>query len=132
MEKDGAPANVVASNGTSDNTTAPMTTAPPVSFEKRREWHDGSKKKPTRAEVDKTMSAVTNLLHASNKPLPHRYGDGKQRRSIYDETYTGSWNDIKSLLKQGHLKESYKTVTTVAKHKKHGGYTDDKTYIVSN
>ena len=106
---------------------------PPVPLTGQKAWiHKGAKEKPTRKEVESTMGALTNLLHASNKPLPHRYGDGKQRKSIYDEEFTGLWQDIKALIKQGHLKETIKTVRTVAKHKKHGGYTDDKTYIVSH
>lgn len=76
------------------------------------------------------MGAITNLIHASHKPLPHHYGDGKSRQSAYDQQYEGTWGDIKALWKAGHLKESYKTIKTVAKHKKHGGYTDDKTYIM--
>ncbi|KAF8454382.1 heme peroxidase [Terfezia claveryi] len=91
--------------------------------------YKGAKERPTRKEMEQTMSALTNLLHASNKPLPNRYGDGKERKSIYDEKYEGVWGDIKALAKQGKLSESYKTISTVAKHKKHGGYTVDKTYI---
>ncbi|KAF8465354.1 heme peroxidase [Kalaharituber pfeilii] len=92
--------------------------------------YKGSKAKPTRKDVDQTMGAITNLLHASNKPLPHRYGDGKQRKSIYEQKYTGIWADIKYLSKEGNLKESYKTLRTLAKHKKRPGYTDDKTYTM--
>lgn len=114
----------IASNGRTKTMPVPLRGKDP-------KWkYNGAKEKPTRKEVDQTMGALTNLLHASNKPLPNRYGDGKQRKSIYDESYEGAWADIKSLMKQGHLKESYNTISTVTKHKKHGGYTDDKTYIV--
>jgi len=121
------------SNGQLNGTSTGKTKAAPVVLTgKDPNWkYNGAKERPTRKEVEQTMGALTNLLHASHKPLPHRYGDGKQRKSIYDEKYEGVWGDIKSLVKQGHLKESYKTISTVAKHKKHGGYIDDKTYIVS-
>jgi len=120
------------SNGRSNVASNGKTKVAPVPLAgKNSNWkYKGAKERPTRKEVEQTMGALTNLLHASNKPLPSRYGDGKQRKSIYDEKYEGVWGDIKALAAQGRLMESYKTITTVAKHKKHGGYTDDKTYIV--
>lgn len=120
-----------ASHGASSSSRAK---AQPVvlSTSKDPNWkYRGVKNKPTRKEVDQTLGAITNLVHASNKPLPNRFGDGKERKSVYDEQYGGTWADIKFLLKNGNLGESYRTVKALSKAKKNPGYTDDKTYIVS-
>lgn len=120
------------SNGHSKGTPYISEKAAPVALPGRSPtWkYKGAKERPSRKELDKTLGALTNLIHASNKPLPSPYGDGKERKSVYDEKYQGKLADIRSLWKDGHLLESYTTLKTLAKHKRKPGYTDDKTYIV--
>lgn len=120
------------SNGQSKGTPHVSEKATPVPLPgKDMSWkYKGAKERPSRKEVDQTLGALTSLIHASHKPLPSRYGDGKERKSVYDEKYEGKLADLKSLWKSGHLKESYRTISTLSKHQKNPGYIDDKTYIV--
>lgn len=83
--------------------------------------------KPTRKDVDATFSRFASLIHASNRPLPNRYGTDI---SEHDEAQTGIMTDIKALRQNGFLKESIGTLLTAAKNKREGGPTDDKTMIM--
>lgn len=111
-----------ASNGVSKGKTAKYATQakppPPVA-------------KPTRAAVDSTFEQFANLLHASNRPLPNRFGDGQDQRPP-EVKQTGVLTDIKTLRRGGFFWESVGTLWTLLKQKKKGGPVDDKTMIVSN
>jgi len=84
--------------------------------------------KPSRKEVEATFTKFASLIHASNRPLPHRYGDGKS--AAEEEEQTGIRADLTALRKGGFLKESIETLLMFAKGKWKGGPTDDKTMIV--
>jgi len=87
--------------------------------------------KPTRAAVDSTFEQFANLLHASNRPLPNRFGDGKDRGPP-EVKQTGILTDINTLRRGGFFWESVGTLRDLLKQKIKGGAVDDKTMIVSN
>jgi len=87
--------------------------------------------KPTRAAVDSTFEQFANLLHASNRPLPNRFGDGKDQRPP-EVKQTGLLTDINTLRRGGFFWESVGTLRDLLKQKIKGGAVDDKTMIVSN
>jgi hypothetical protein len=86
--------------------------------------------KPTRETVDSTFDQFSNLLHASNRPLPNRFGDGKDHRPP-PEKKTGVLLDIATLRAGGFFWESVGTLRDFLKGKLAGGPTDDRTMIVS-
>ncbi|KAI5788727.1 heme peroxidase [Pyronema domesticum] len=96
-------------------TAAPIKVNPPVA-------------KPTRKEVEATFEKFASLIHASNRPLPHRYGDGRTEKE--DDQTTGIRNDIAVLRKGGFLMESLQTIWMVVQNKRRGGPVDDKTMIM--
>ncbi|PWW77608.1 heme peroxidase [Tuber magnatum] len=85
--------------------------------------------KPTRAAVDNTFEQFANLLHASNRPLPNRSGDGKDQRPP-EVKQTGVLTDINTLRRAGFFWESVGTLWDVLKGKVKGGLVDDKTMIM--
>lgn len=87
-------------------------------------------KNPTRKEVDDVFSKFAGLIQASNRPIPNRYGDGRDHDAT-EEQQTGVWNDMKVLKKGGYLGETLKTLWMHMSHARKGGPVDDKTMIVS-
>jgi linoleate 10R-lipoxygenase len=88
--------------------------------------------KPTRKDVDATFAKFANLIHASNRPLPNRYGDGRDGSLNPDhDQRTGIRNDIMVLRRGGFTRESIQTLWEVLHNKRKGGPTDDKTMIVN-
>ncbi|KAI5806988.1 heme peroxidase [Geopyxis carbonaria] len=112
-----ASSNTPLSNGNTTIEKAPKRPNPPVA-------------KPTRKELDDTFSKFASLIHASNRPLPNRYGDGRDRKTEYDQKQTGIREDIKALRKGGFLMDSIKTLHLALQTKKKGGPTDDKTMLM--
>lgn len=86
-------------------------------------------KKPTRKDVDNTFSKFASLIHAANRPIPNRYGDGRDHDAV-EEKKTGLRQDIKALRKGGFLGESLKTIRMYLAHAREGGPVDDKTMLV--
>jgi len=86
--------------------------------------------KPSRKDVEATFAKFASLIRASNRPLPHRYGDGR-KESEDDGVHTGIRADIAALRKDGFLKESIETLVMFANGRRKGGPVDDKTMIVS-
>jgi linoleate 10R-lipoxygenase len=105
-----------ASHRENNYTAAPIKVTPPVA-------------QPTRKEVEATFEKFAALIHASNRPLPHRYGDGRTEKE--DDQTTGIRNDIAVLRKGGFLRESLQTIWMTVQNKRRGGPVDDKTMIVS-
>ncbi|KAL7269861.1 hypothetical protein RUND412_007453 [Rhizina undulata] len=86
--------------------------------------------KLTRKQLDKTFAQFSALIHASNRPVPNRYGDGRERATSADEKKTGIIDDIKVLRQGGFLLESIQTLHMLLKGKLNGGPIDDKTMIM--
>ncbi|TGZ79433.1 heme peroxidase [Ascodesmis nigricans] len=86
-------------------------------------------KNPTRKEVDDVFSKFAGLIQASNRPIPNRYGDGRDHDAT-EEQQTGVWNDMKVLKKGGYLGETLKTLWMHMSHARKGGPVDDKTMIM--
>jgi hypothetical protein len=86
--------------------------------------------KPTRKDIDATFSRFGALIHASNRPLPNRFGDGREPTK-QDDKQTGILEDLEALRKGGFLIESAQTLRMALKSAKKGGPVDDKTMIVS-
>jgi hypothetical protein len=113
-----APSNGHSKTTSSRSNTAVPRVNPPVG-------------KPSRKDVEATFSKFATLIRASNRPLPHRYGDGR-KESEDDEVRTGVRADIVALRKDGFLKESLETLVMFANGRRKGGPVDDKTMIVSD
>lgn len=122
-------------NGTSNNgSTAPLNGHSNGSYygskSKQKKKSPPLAKKQTRKDVDDTFSKFASLIHASNRPIPNRYGDGRDHDA--DEVKrTGLRQDIKALRKGGFLGESLKTIRMYLAHAREGGAVDDKTMLVS-
>ncbi|KAF8249495.1 heme peroxidase [Wilcoxina mikolae CBS 423.85] len=84
--------------------------------------------KPTRKDIDATFTKFAALIHASNRPLPNRYGDGRDDPD--DEKLTGIRHDIMVLRRGGFMMESLHTLWNTLQNKRKGGPTDDKTMIM--
>lgn len=84
--------------------------------------------KPTRKEVDATFAKFASLINASNRPLPHRFGDGRDESASEPETMTGYIQDIAALRQGGYIIESIQTLWMALGGK--GKPADDKTMIV--
>jgi hypothetical protein len=89
------------------------------------------KVKPTRSDVENTFKKFASLIHASNRPLPHRYGSGQDGTGPAEQEMTGLRHDLSVLRKNGFLFESLQTIWEFASGKIKGDPVDDKTMIVS-
>jgi linoleate 10R-lipoxygenase len=87
--------------------------------------------KPNRNDVEDTFKKFASLIHASNRPLPHRYGSGQAGSGPAEQEMTGIGHDLSVLRKDGFLLESLKTIWDFASDKIKGDPVDDKTMIVS-
>jgi hypothetical protein len=87
-------------------------------------------KKPNRQDLDQTFAQLSSLIHAASRPLPNKYGDGRDRKAAADEEHTGILTDLRSLKKQGFLSESVKTIKDLLRGRMKGLPVDDKTMIV--
>ena len=88
-------------------------------------------KKPTKQDLDHTFAQLSTLIHASGRPVPGRYGDGRERKPSDEEEQTGILTDLRVLKKGGFLSESVGTIWMLLRGKMKGGPIDDKTMIVS-
>ena len=84
--------------------------------------------KPTRKEVDATFAKFAQLINASNRPLPNRFGDGRDVSATEHEDMTGIRADIAALRRGGYIIESIQTLWMALRGK--GAPADDKTMIV--
>ena len=76
------------------------------------------------------MSDLLALVEAKRRPLPHHFGSGVDRKTDSDFAKTGLWQDLKAL-GFTNIGEAAKTAYELWKHKKEGGFIDDKTMLVS-
>lgn len=77
------------------------------------------------------MSDILALVEMSKRPLPNRFGSGVDRKTDSDFKKTGLWQDLKAL-GFTNIGEAAKTAYELYKHKKEGGYVDDKTMLVES
>lgn len=110
--------NGTAANGKRHSLVAPMrksTTSPPVLEE---EEPAGA----SREAVQATFEKYSQLIHASQTPIPRQVGDAT---FLEHDTTSGLFGDIKSLgfRDVGTLKD-------IIQDKAAGGLTDDKTYLM--
>lgn len=111
--------NGTAVNGKRQSLVAPIrkpTTSPPVLEEE--EQPAGA----SREAVETTFEKYSQLIHASQTPIPRQVGDGT---FLDHDTTSGLFGDIKSL---GF--RDVNTLKDLIKTKASGQLTDDKTYLM--
>lgn len=101
----------MASNGVSAADRKPL---PPIA-------------KQSRKDVDSAFEQISSVIHASNRPLPNRYGNGAVTQ---EEKKTGILTDIATLRQGGFILETIATLYAVIQQHRKGGPVDDKNMIV--
>ena len=84
---------------------------------------DDTPGKVKRENVESTFSKYTQLIHASQRPLPTRSGDGEYLES--GKKTTGLGKDLRVMGFQG-----IRTVVALVKSKLSGELVDDRTYLM--
>jgi hypothetical protein len=112
---DGLTNSVYETNGT---IAAGKSTDGPSTHHDGKEHHTAS-----RAEVESSFNAFANLVHAAQRPLPNKLGDGTYPEEQAE--HSSVWADIKSL----GFKDA-KTLMEVMKNTASGADVDDKTMLM--
>jgi hypothetical protein len=112
----GSSANLLNGHGSPEKYESTTHANPPVA-------------KPSRKDVDDSFKKFASLISAADRPLPHRYGDGRPD-SEEEAKQTGLIVDAKTLVKGGFLMESLKTIWMFIQSQKTGGPIDDKTMLM--